>query len=385
MKHIRSKINSWNLENKKVLLRVDYNIETQKTVTGYDFRLQQALPTIDLLLKKGARIILATHIDRPQRQEPELSTKQFLPWFADKGYSIDFSPDLVSNLDSKKQLILLENLRFFPGEQAEDSRFAEQLAKMADFYVSDAFATMHRTDTSIVTVPLLFAPEKRSIGLLVEKELAFLNPIKTAQGLVLIVGGAKIADKLPFINHFIGKAKSIILCPALSVTFSKALGERVGASLVDSALISACADSITRAKQSRTTLLLPIDYQVKNNRSNTLSFIDAKEVSEQDFIVSFGPKTGTKIQELCNDAHVIFYNGLSGFIDSPQTLWGANEVFKSMSQSKATTIIGGGDSVTAAIYLGYEDKIQFLSTGGGATLAYLSGEILPGLQLFADN
>lgn len=386
---IKSLLPSWNIANKRIFLRADLNVPIVNNCIENDYKLKQTLPTINFILSQGGSIILATHIGRPANRDSHLSTKIVVDWFKNHNFPILFEPDLHAayqkSLLLNKSIIMLENLRFFPGEKNNDLSFAQLLAQLADFYINDAFGLMHRTDTSISLLPELFDTEKRTVGFLVEKELAFLAPLRNhpKQPFVLIIGGSKLHDKIPLIKHMINKARYILLCPAISSTFAQALQYKIGKSLIETALISTCKTILEEAEKSKTTIVLPLDYQIKTN--NTVTYCDANDFPEDAVALSIGPKTINLFTEYIKNAQTVFYNGLTGFIQEPQTLTGIRSLFEAMAQSSAVTIIGGGDSVGAAIKLGFEKKVSYLSTGGGATLAYLSGQQLPGLQPFINS
>ena len=214
--NITSQLPTWHLEDKRVLLRADLNIPLVDQTIANDFRLQALLPTLNFLIKHHANVILATHIGQPKDHDPNLSTKILIPWFEQHGYDMVFAENFehAANIEFKaQQIVLLENLRFFPGEKKRNSAFAKQLASLADYYINDAFGTMHRDDASITLVPQEFRPERRTIGFLVEQELNMLNQLieNPEQPFVVILGGGKVADKIPLIQGMLRKTKTILL------------------------------------------------------------------------------------------------------------------------------------------------------------------------------
>ena len=278
-------------------------------------------------------------------------------------------------------LILLENLRFYPGEQTHDVQFAQQLANCADYYINDAFALVHRDDTSITDVPALFNPEHKFYGPLIHKELDTLKHLKhPKEPYVVLLGGGKVSTKLPVIKNLLEVASTIVLLPAIVFTFLKAEKKEVGLSLVDNALLDEAKNIIHASKTKKANLMFPLDYQVAlDSLEGPLKYVDADKFPENGIGVSIGPKTLKMLAPLLNDAQTIFCNAAMGFASRPETLEGTYALFKLIAASNAYTVIGGGNTVSAARTIGLEDKFSYCSTGGGATLAYLAGHKLPGL------
>lgn len=388
---IKTNLKNLNLTNKRVFLRADLNVPLKNGNILDDYRLKAILPTIDLIQKHGGKVILATHIDRPTEFNPELSTKNLINWFKDKGYQINFEPDLnkaynesFTNWDN---ILLLENLRFFEGEQKHSKKFALELARLADFYVNDAFGLLHREDSSITLVPEFFEKNKRTIGLLIEKELNALNKlIKNAEHpFLLILGGGKVEDKIILIKNLLNKVNEIQLLPAIVFTFLKAQGKTVGQSLVAPDLLDCVASIEKDAAKKNVKLFFPKDYIIaKDTFKGKLSILKRENFDnfENYFGISIGPKTAELFSQSINDAKTIFFNGLPGDLSRPETLENIKILFRAMANSKAYTYICGGDSVAAARILGFEKQIRHLSTGGGSVLTYLSGKELPGLKFF---
>jgi phosphoglycerate kinase len=378
------------LTHKRVFLRADLNVALSGLGSGItDHRLQAILPTIDLIQRKGGKVILATHIGRPTGPTPGLSTKNLMPWFQQRGYAMDFEPHLGHAYDQSffdpKTILLLENMRFFPQEKTGDLPFAQSLARLADWYVNDAFALLHRSDTSITVVPSLFTRETRTIGLLIEQELTLLQKLlhKPKKPFVLICGGGKVADKIPLIQHLLPHIDTLLLCPAIVFTFLKAVKKNVGKSVVDDNSLQVTREMMRTAQEKNINVLFPVDYQVAHQTFNgRLSIVNADEFPADGVGISIGPKTAQLFGDTIRQAQTIFYNGAMGDINRPETLTGLAELFKAIGQSKGLSIVGGGESVAAARLLGLEHTMSSFSTGGGATLAYLSGEPLPGLDIF---
>ncbi|MDR3646865.1 MAG: phosphoglycerate kinase [Candidatus Babeliales bacterium] len=388
---LKSKLPEFNLDQKRVFLRADLNVPLSNGTILDDFKLKSILPTINLILQKHGKVILATHIGRPTGYDAQLSTKNLINWFVNHGYKIEFEPDIdkayEKSLKNSDTILLLENLRFLDGKQQNDQKFADQLKNLADYYVNDAFGTLHRDDTSLTLLPQLFDQQHKTIGLLVEKELHALQKLKTPEHpFLLILGGAKIKDKLEMVMHLLNKVNTIALCPATVFTFLKAHHINIGKSLVQDDLLQFTLDLEQEAQDKNVKIIYPQDYLVaKKNLQGNLEVIDADKFSSEDMGISIGPKTVDVFIEEIKKAKTIFFNGLPGFIERKETLENINKIFDAISRSNAYCVIGGGDSVAAAIILGYENKITHLSTGGGAVLYFLSNQELPGLKYLPGN
>jgi len=379
------------LKGQRVLLRADLNLPMKHGTFTDDFRLRALLPTLDNL-QKEKKIILVTHLGRPKQKNESFSTKQLIPLLQKYGYSVEFEDNLEKaykkSFSNPETILLLENLRFFPGEQNGDPIFAEKLARLGDTYINDAFGVIHRTDCSIIEVPKLFSTEKRSIGPLVEKELTALKQLKNSpqKPFLLILGGAKLKTKIPLIKEFIGKADTIILCPALVFSFLKALGKPVGKSLVDDSLLLECKKIVEQTQKTNTEILFPVDYQIAHKTfDGPTSLIDSIEIPSDAVGISIGKKTEKLFAQNIAHAKTIFFNGAFGNPKKEKTLVGLRSVLSAMSQSNEFTVIGGGDTVALAEQFGLSDKFSFCSTGGGATLAYLADEKLPALDLLLKH
>lgn len=369
-----SALPSWDLHGKRIFLRADLNVPLSAGTIMDDFKLQQLIPTLNLILEKQGKIILATHIGRPDHAQPELSTRHLVPWFTHHGYSVQFCETIESAFSQSKRdfktIVLLENLRFFPGEKNHDPQFAQQLKKLADVYVNDAFGTLHRTDTSVLALPELFLKNQKTFGLLIQNEL------KQAQKLVqpqrpfcLIVGGGKIKDKLPLITALLPHIDSLLLCPAID----RAIHD-------NETMFKSIAQI---AQKNRITIEFPQDYLVgKDLVHGPFSIKKSADLVPADFPICIGPETQKKYAHIICHSKTAFYNGLMGSLDNPETLAGVYALFTAMQECDFA-LIGGGDSGAAARKLGFENKLS-LSTGGGALLAYLSGQNLPALQVLLN-
>lgn len=409
---IYTTFSNWDIQNKRIFLRADLNVTLTDGKINNDFRLKSILPTINAILDKGGSIVLATHIGRPKNKEPELSTQILIPWFEKQGYSIQFIADITSIAQHKitpQHIILLENLRFFPGEKSGDPFFAKQLANSAHYYINDAFGVIHENDCSVTVLPYEFPENRRSIGLLMEKELHALDELKKnpARPFIAILGGGKIEDKIPLIQHLIKKVDILLVCPAICFSFLKALAKPVGKSLVNDDMVALCKKIILQAEKSGVRYLFPSDYQVaydsillrpsfaeasegfqqgyEGQVYGALDIISADDFPDNAIGISIGPKTVEQFESEINHAKTIFLNCAMGFADRPATQESTKEIINAMAKSSAKTVIAGGDSVDIALQTTHYQSISHLSTGGGAALAYLSDKILPGLTPFQEE
>jgi len=389
-------IDDIDLRGKKTLVRVDFNVplDSDGTVTD-ETRINAALPTIKKLHEKGAKIILASHLGRPKgERNPSMSLSPVAPLLAKKlGLPVLFLDDCIGDQVKSAtealqdgQIALLENLRFHKGETENDSVFSENLASLADVFVNDAFGTAHRAHASTYGVPSILS-DKVS-GFLIAKELEFLgektsNP---ARPFVVILGGAKVSDKITVIDKLLDKADSIIIGGAMAYTFALAAGKKVGESLCEPDKVDLAKSALIKAEQNGVKFLLPVDTLI----TDSLDF-GAKEIGDSKIVegdipdgwegVDIGPKTTKLYQEAISDAETILWNGPMGVFEIEASSKGTFAVAKTVAKSSAVSIIGGGDSVKAINRSGYSDDVTFMSTGGGASLEFLEGKDLPGVSI----
>jgi len=390
MKTLSSRLYDAILTNKRVIVRTDFNVPLKQDGTILDdFRLKETLSTLRIIKEKGGVSIILTHCGQPTEKKESLSTKKFVPWLEQNGFTVRFAstPEEAKKKDFEKKhdIVLVENLRFFSGEKKEDPAFAQELATLGTYFVQDAFGALHRRDASISLLPTLFNPEKRSIGLLVEKELNKLNLLVSAPNLplVLVLGGNKIETKLPLISYFLDKASSILLCPALVFTFLKARGVSVGNSFVEKTMVRKASEILEKAEHSSTKLIFPCDYLVTDNTfEQPYPLRTVQSLSGTTVGISIGPSTVRLFKKELLKARTIFFNGLMGNPHFTETLEATKSLLHVLQETSATKIIAGGDSVGVAKFLNFEKDMAFFSTGGGATLEYLSGRTLAGLIPF---
>jgi len=378
---LRSALPEWQIANKIVIVRADLNVPLKDGIILDDQKCKATQPTLDLILQKKAKIILLTHIGRPKNNEPSLSTKHLVPWFNNQGYATTHTSHVneIASALLQSSIVLFENVRFF---DKQDTQLAIQLAQCGHYYVLDAFGSVHRDDFSLTTLAQQYTSDKRTIGLLVEKELQGLKKlvINPEHPFVAILGGGKAADKLPLMEQCAQYVDSILLCPTLSNAIAKAQGLPIGASIVDDAIQENIKKFLAQPKKA--TLYVPKDYLVAPSLDNlSLKTCAAPDV-QSNVIITIGPKSVTEYVSVINNAKTIFFNGLPGFLDRPDTLISAKALMQAMANSSAYTVIGGGDSIAAANQFGLAHKIGFLSTGGGATLALLADQPLPALDVY---
>jgi 3-phosphoglycerate kinase len=389
-------IDDLDLRGKRTFVRVDFNVplDSDGTVTD-ETRIDAALPTIKKLHEKGAKIILASHLGRPKGERNQsMSLSPVAPLLAKKlGLPVLFLDDCIgeqvktaTEALQNGQIALLENLRFHKGETENDSVFSENLASLADVFVNDAFGTAHRAHSSTYGVPSILS-DKVS-GFLIAKELEFLgektsNP---ARPFVVILGGAKVSDKITVIDKLLDKADSIIIGGAMAYTFALAAGKKVGESLCEPDKVDLAKSALIKAEKNGVNFLLPVDTLI----TDSLDF-EAKEIGDAKIVegdipdgwegVDIGPKTTKLYQEAISDAETILWNGPMGVFEIEASSKGTFAVAKTVAKSSAVSIIGGGDSVKAINRSGYSNDVTFMSTGGGASLEFLEGKDLPGVSI----
>ena len=389
-------IDDVNLQGKRVFVRVDFNVpmDANGKITD-DTRINAALPTIKKLQEQGAKVILASHLGRPKGKRVEtMSLAPIVPLLSDKlSLPVLFLNDCIGSEvdDALKdlqdgQIALLENLRFHKGETENDPIFAQGLASHADAYVNDAFGTAHRAHASTYGVAELL-PIKVS-GYLIAKELEFLGQKTTTpdRPFAVILGGAKVSDKIMVIDSLIDKADVIIIGGAMAYTFALANGKKIGESLSEPDKVALARSALEKAKEKGVRFLLPVDTLGTNAldfASKTLGEIKIFEGDIDDGWegVDIGPKTTEIYAREVAAAKTVLWNGPMGVFEIQNSSKGTFAIAKAVAESDGVSIIGGGDSVTAINQSGYSDKVTFMSTGGGASLEFLEGKSLPGVSV----
>jgi 3-phosphoglycerate kinase len=392
------------VRGKRVLVRVDFNVPTEtrggKVRITDDTRIRESLPTINYLRKNGAKTILMAHLGRPKgKPVPKYSLRPIGEHLHSLIHQpVIFSHDTIGEVPEKiiahmenGDVALLENVRFQPEEEANDPKFAETLAKLGDLYVNDAFGAAHRAHASTAGITK-FVPTS-AMGFLMEKELKYLREglEKPAKPFVVILGGAKVSDKIGVLKALMEKADTILIGGAMANTFLKAQGVQVGASRVESDKADLAREILDLAKKRGVKFLLPIDaVEAEEIRAGT-PIRNTSRLSPQHGItdgwqaVDIGAATIALYQDEIAKGETIFWNGPVGIFEIPDFAEGTIAIAEALAQSGATTIIGGGDSVTAVKQAGLADKMTFISTGGGASLELLEGKELPGVAALSDK
>ena len=384
------------LKGKRVLVRVDFNVplDENRQITD-DTRIVESLPTIKYLKERGAKVILVSHLGRPKgkfteelKMDPVARRLEEL--LGEKVYKVDDCigekvEEAVSKL-KEGEILLLENIRFYPAEEANDEEFARALSRLADIYVNDAFGTAHRAHASTAGVAK-FLPAYA--GFLMEKELEVLgeklnNPVRP---FLAILGGAKVSSKIGVIRRLLEKVDVLLLGGGMAYTFVKALGYEVGNSIVEESMIGEASDVMRIARERGVRLELPEDFVVAPEAKEGVEYKVVKWNQIPPDMAGFdiGPETVEQFGRYIQEARTIFWNGPLGVFEIEPFSRGTVAIAKKIAQSGATSVVGGGDTIAAIKKAGVEDKITHISTGGGASLEFLEGRVLPGVEVLQDK
>jgi phosphoglycerate kinase len=379
-------IDAVEVAGKTVLMRVDFNVplDDSQRITD-DRRIRMALPSIESVVNRGGKLILMSHLGRPAGKGDD--AKYSLKPAADRlgeliKAPVHFATDIIGDDAHAKaaklkngEILVLENVRFHPGEQKGDKEFAAKLAAMADIYCNDAFGTCHRTDASMVAVPEAMAGKPRVVGHLVGKEIAYLSDAISdpARPFVAILGGAKVSDKIKVIDNLLGICDTVIIGGAMAYTFSLAMGGKVGNSLVEKDKVDLAKELMAKAGDK---LMLPVDTHCGDKFSGDCNkmIVKAGEIPDGWDGFDIGPESAEKFAKLIAGAKTVVWNGPMGVFEMPPFDEGTKRVAQAVADSDATSIIGGGDSAAAVEQLGFADKVSHVSTGGGASLSMLEGQ-----------
>lgn len=384
------------VKGKRVLVRVDFNVPLENGKVADDKRITAAMPTIKYLLDNNARIILCSHLGRPKgERKMEFSLapvaerlKELLP-----GVSVSFADDCIGKEAMDKamalkdgEILLLENLRFHPEEEKNDPAFAKELASLAELYVSDAFGTVHRAHASTAGVAA-YLPAVA--GFLIGKELGFMgNALENPERpFVAILGGAKVSDKIGVIKNLLSKCDSLIIGGGMAYTFFKAQGYGIGTSLLDADSVDLAKELMADAEKRGVKLLLPVDTVVGKEFATDTEYktVPSNQIPDGWMGLDIGEKTRELFGDEIKKAKTVIWNGPMGVFEFPNFAKGTAAVAEACAQCDGTTIIGGGDSASAVKKLGYASKMSHISTGGGASLEFLEGKVLPGVAALNDK
>ncbi len=382
---------------KRVLVRVDFNVpidEETGEITD-DSRIQASLPTIRYLIDRGAKVILCSHLGRPKGKVVEklrlASVGERLAQLLGKPVtvtrdSIGAEVEQAAEELESGNVLLLENIRFHPGEEENDASFAQALARLADIYVDDAFAAAHRAHASTIGITN-YLPT--AAGLLLEKELKTLGGIlaSPARPFALLAGGAKVSDKIAMIENILDKVDFVLVGGGMAATFLKALSYEVGVSLVEADKLDLTLRLMGDMERKGARFLLPVDVVVADapdSVANTKT-VSVTEIPPQWRLVDIGPETIKHFSQELQGCKTVFWNGPMGIYEIPRFAEGTQAMARLLASLDATTIIGGGSTAEVVIQLGLADKMTFVSTGGGASLRFLSGKTLPGVETLPDR
>jgi len=391
-----------NVKGQKVLVRCDFNVPLKNGVITDENRINAALPTIQKLINDGGKVILCSHLGKPKGEpKPELSLAPVAKALSEKlGKEVVFAADdnvvgenAKAAVDAMKDgdVVLLQNTRYRAEETKNGEAFSAELGTLADIFVNDAFGTAHRAHCS--TVGVVSHVKEAVAGYLIGKELKYLgNAVEEpVRPFVCILGGAKVDSKLPVIENLLTKADTLIIGGGMAYTFLAAKGYGVGKSLIDESKIDYCKEMMAKAEEKGVKLLLPIDCTTVENFPDPIDapievvYVDADKIPAERESLDIGPKTAELYANEVKNAKTVVWNGPMGVFENPTLAAGTLAVAKSLAETDAVTVIGGGDSAAAVNNLGFGDKMTHISTGGGASLEFLEGKELPGIAALNDK
>ncbi len=383
------------VSGKKVLVRVDFNVplDKERNVTDTS-RIEAALPTIRFLLEHGANVALVSHLGRPKgevkeelRMDPVASKLAEMTGLKVKKLDVCTGEEVCQSVDSLQtgEVVLLENVRFYPGEKKNNPEFAKELSAGFDLHVMDAFGTAHRAHASVAGVSQYITSVA---GFLMEKEIKYLGSAVTdpEHPFVAIIGGAKVSGKLEVLGNLINKVDVLLIGGGMAYTFLKAQGHSVGTSLLEEDLVDTAKEVMAAAAEKGVALLLPVDNVIADKFDNEANIQTVgNDIPDGWMALDIGPETVSAFQKEISRARTVVWNGPMGCFEMSRFAAGTQAVCKAVAESSATSIIGGGDSVAAVNRSGLADSMTHISTGGGASLEFLEGKTLPGIAALSDN
>ncbi len=384
------------VKSKKVLVRVDFNVpQNENGEITDDIRIRGALNTINHLMQNGARVILMSHLGRPKGK---FNAKYSLKPVAERLSALINKPvvladdvigekvaELTNNLKDG-DVMLLENVRFYEQEEKNDPEFAKKIAELGEIYVNDAFGTAHRAHATTAGVAD-YLPS--AIGYLIKKELDIMGKAITTpeRPFVAILGGAKVSDKIGVIENLLDKVDTLLIGGGMAFTFYKAMGYEIGKSILEADKVELAGNILKKAEEKGVKLLLPVDMAVAPEFKNDapITMVDADKMPNDQLGLDIGPKSMAIYSEIIENAKTVVWNGPMGVFEMPNFAKGTFALADAMSKCKGATIVGGGDSAAAVEQLGFADKITHISTGGGASLEFLEGKVLPGIAVINEK
>ncbi len=392
-------IDNLDLKNKRVLVRVDFNVPLDENLNVTDdIRIVSSLPTIKKIISNGGKAILMSHLGRPKgKVNPKYSLKPAAERLGELlGKNVTLVPDCigdeVKNVVNKMNpgdVVLLENLRFHEEEEKNDPGFAKQLVELGDIYVNDAFGSAHRAHASTEGVTKYIS--KSAAGYLMQKELEYLGGAVTSpkKPYCAILGGAKISGKIDVINNLLDKVDTMLIGGGMAFTFFKAQGKEIGKSLLEAEKLELAKELLDKVKETKVKFLLPVDVVVAEEFKNEspAQIVNVDGVSANKMGLDIGPETIKLFRQEILKSSTIIWNGPMGVFEMPNFAKGTVEIAKALAEATlkgSTTIVGGGDSAAAVAQAGFEDKVSHVSTGGGASLEFLEGKVLPGVAALTD-